>query len=475
MRTFAAERAPTPKAKTLGLPDVHAALRSPGQPLDRVTREFMESRFGHDFGRVRVHAEPCAGDVAAGIGARAFTVRDDIVFGAGEYVPNGESGRRLLAHELTHVVQQRAGVHLRGGAGHAGDAYEQNADAVSTLVAQNKSAASLLRSGGGRQEVRGSAAALQKQEDQGKRKPPGTSSGPSLLPVAFAELDVNPARGAMQRAQMRALKPRVGRKPYSVAEGLPTLFAALLDALKRADTSLTGDAQQSLGLHEWGENTSSEGSTAARPTNDVVYLSGTGIDLSEVFEVMEVLVLSVTTRRELFTTPKDFAKNPLEKIFELNQRVDEIKKIQEEEKKNEASEQSAARSSRGAELLLKVRDLERLVKVDLGALKVNDKGKPAAAEAQTSAGGQSASQAQKEVSASSPKAARPAWYDRDPLGYWNSYPLVTLFESVSGDPYAAGGAVAVVTDKRGTKRTFHYWFDKAGNQRSELLRSAADR
>lgn len=80
-----------------------------GRPLDPATRDFMESRFGHGFGDVHVHADTSAAESARAINARAYTVGSDITFGAGQYRPETESGKRLLAHELTHVLQQRAG------------------------------------------------------------------------------------------------------------------------------------------------------------------------------------------------------------------------------------------------------------------------------------------------------------------------------------------------------------------------------
>jgi Domain of unknown function (DUF4157) len=89
-------------------PEVHQTLRSAGQPLDFATRNFMESRFGHDFGKVRVHTGDQAADAARSVGARAFTVNHNIVFGRDEFTPSTEAGNRLLAHELTHVVQQQA-------------------------------------------------------------------------------------------------------------------------------------------------------------------------------------------------------------------------------------------------------------------------------------------------------------------------------------------------------------------------------
>lgn len=88
---------------------VDAALQSAGQPLDARTRDFFEPRFGVDFQAVRVHADAGAQGSARQINAKAFTVGQDIVFGAGQFSPGTEDGRRLLAHELTHVVQQSGG------------------------------------------------------------------------------------------------------------------------------------------------------------------------------------------------------------------------------------------------------------------------------------------------------------------------------------------------------------------------------
>jgi hypothetical protein len=87
-------------------PIVHEVLRSSGQPLDVTTRSFMESRFGYDFSRVRVHTDAKAAESARAVSALAYTVGQDIVFGADQYPSRANAGQRLLAHELTHVVQQ---------------------------------------------------------------------------------------------------------------------------------------------------------------------------------------------------------------------------------------------------------------------------------------------------------------------------------------------------------------------------------
>jgi hypothetical protein len=93
-------------------PNVHAATRAAagnGQPLPSALRAYFEPRFGRDFSAVRIHAGTDAAHAARAIQARAYTLGRDIVFGAGEYAPSSAAGRRLLAHELTHVVQQSGG------------------------------------------------------------------------------------------------------------------------------------------------------------------------------------------------------------------------------------------------------------------------------------------------------------------------------------------------------------------------------
>lgn len=80
-----------------------------GAPLPARERAFFEPRLGVDLSGVRVHADAEAARLAAGLSARAFTTGSEVYFGAGEYRPQSSEGRRLLAHELTHVVQQRRG------------------------------------------------------------------------------------------------------------------------------------------------------------------------------------------------------------------------------------------------------------------------------------------------------------------------------------------------------------------------------
>ena len=112
-------------------PIVYEIMNSPGEPLDAKARAFMEPRFGHDFGDVRVHTDPTAAESAHAVNALAYTVGREVVFGAGQYRPNTEDGKRLLAHELTHVVQQTAVVSGRSSLriGNPNESCEREAEA----------------------------------------------------------------------------------------------------------------------------------------------------------------------------------------------------------------------------------------------------------------------------------------------------------------------------------------------------------
>lgn len=98
------------RAPSLGLP-------GGGQPLAGPARAFFEARFQRDLGQVRVHANPRAAEMAHSLNARALTVGNDIAFGAGQFSPWTGEGRRVLAHELTHVIQQTGGSSVPPSAG----------------------------------------------------------------------------------------------------------------------------------------------------------------------------------------------------------------------------------------------------------------------------------------------------------------------------------------------------------------------
>ena len=111
-----------------------------GAPLAGETRDFMESRLGADFGDVRIHTDSKASESARSVQAHAYTVGNDVVFQSGKYEPESDSGKRMLAHELTHVVQQRsgpvAGTPAPGGikVSNPSDAFEQAAEGSADRV-----------------------------------------------------------------------------------------------------------------------------------------------------------------------------------------------------------------------------------------------------------------------------------------------------------------------------------------------------
>ncbi|PYX00259.1 MAG: hypothetical protein DMG89_04890 [Acidobacteria bacterium] len=123
-------------------PIVHDVLGTPGQPLEDDTRAFFEPRFGHDFTRVRVHNDAQAAASARAVNALAYAVGNNIVFGAGQYAPSNGRGKRLLAHELTHVMQQQnqssSAVQYQLEIGPSKDRFEQEADQLADQVMKGR-------------------------------------------------------------------------------------------------------------------------------------------------------------------------------------------------------------------------------------------------------------------------------------------------------------------------------------------------
>ena len=144
-REGALQRAAVNSVPANGVPPiVHDVLNSSGQPLDAGTRAFMEPRFGHDFSLVRVHTDARAAESARSVNALAYTVGRNVVFGTGQYTPGTSEGRRLMAHELTHVVQQPQSTEGRGPIqiGLPQSLYEHEADQVAQVVSSEYSSSS---------------------------------------------------------------------------------------------------------------------------------------------------------------------------------------------------------------------------------------------------------------------------------------------------------------------------------------------
>lgn len=177
------------------IPIVRDVLHLSGKPLDPATRAFMEPRFGYDFSQVRVHAGIEAARSARGTNTLAYTVGTDIAFAENQYAPDTAVGRRLLAHELTHVIQQsRAGSGAQPqnklAVNQPGDAFEQEAETVATRITAGQPVGSSFRA---------APPAIQRQtpESEPEKKPPekkeaGEVVVEGLKTVAEQAADNNP-------------------------------------------------------------------------------------------------------------------------------------------------------------------------------------------------------------------------------------------------------------------------------------------
>lgn len=143
-----------------------------GSPLDAGTRTFMEERFGHDFSDVRVHTDARASASAQSVQANAYTVGRDVVFRSDQWSPHTDAGRRTLAHELAHVVQQKAGP-VDGSPAPGGirlsdpsDRFEREADAVADRIMAGTGTGGVQRQAEEAEEEPVQASAAQRQEDE---------------------------------------------------------------------------------------------------------------------------------------------------------------------------------------------------------------------------------------------------------------------------------------------------------------------
>ncbi|AFZ26218.1 hypothetical protein Cylst_4112 [Cylindrospermum stagnale PCC 7417] len=120
-----------------------ASQQGSGNPLDEQTRSFMEPRFGNDFSSVRVHTDSSSVEMNKELGAQAFTHGQDVYFGAGKYNPGADDGKRLLAHELTHVVQQTGAVQPKSA---PNQAFKNNKIQTKALLTSSSEPQSIIQS-----------------------------------------------------------------------------------------------------------------------------------------------------------------------------------------------------------------------------------------------------------------------------------------------------------------------------------------
>jgi len=187
-------RAAVPSELGIVPPRVHDVLRSPGQPLDADTRAFMEPRFGHNFSQVRIHTDEAAAASAQSVNALAYTVGQQVVFDDAHYAPQTAAGRRLIAHELAHVVQQSGTTVAVANERHL----EAEADRVEAAVMSNDAAPPIMARSG---------STLLKKDGAGQAQPPQPVA--PVPPSQRQQLIIETARSAAAiRAQVALMRLR---------------------------------------------------------------------------------------------------------------------------------------------------------------------------------------------------------------------------------------------------------------------------
>lgn len=245
-------------------PIVYEVLRSPGEQLDGATRATMQSRLGHDFSRVRVHADAKGAESARAVAARAYTVGDRIVFARGRYEPHTAAGRRLLAHEMTHVVQQRGVAPgptlsplLRMGS--VEDPAEREARHTEDLIAPSPSPSAAA-------PVAEKALLRRQPEDEGAKQGDPGVGGPGE-PLPYREAMESTERGLyeeyrrdcagvqvprrLERSEVYSPREEVERLERTV-KNLPKILAQREEKVKKITMSLPAIANRLKGQSVWG-------------------------------------------------------------------------------------------------------------------------------------------------------------------------------------------------------------------------------
>jgi hypothetical protein len=208
----------TPLAVPAAVQDV---LRGPGQPLDTGVRAEMEPRFGHDLGQVRIHTDPSAAASARAVNALAYTVGSHIVFAAGQHAPHSPPGRRLLAHELAHVIQQSdAGAGIQAapdGIAPADGIHERLAEAAAEAVLA-----------GGRPANLGPAGrSIQRAPEAPPQAPPSVGMSVTLSGLIFSVPDTLTYRPGRKIPQLLAIVLQRLLGPNYKPELVPEVEAVL--------------------------------------------------------------------------------------------------------------------------------------------------------------------------------------------------------------------------------------------------------
>ena len=246
-------------------PVVHEVLNSPGRPMDGGLRSFMEPRFGHDFSGVRIHTDSKAAESARSVNALAYTVGRDIVFAGGRYAPESPDGKRLLAHELTHVVQQNQ-------AGGAGSMAAKSAFTSSPMIASAHSPAEREADLLAHHVMSGHSAAGRKMAAPAGEMHRSVSISPTdpaaaLLLAAITHLTGRQATATGGTLALGAAVPGAARSSATVTDYVQrAISAARVYTLQSGATTPGGTAVRGV---RWEAATSGTGVTITVNTADV--------------------------------------------------------------------------------------------------------------------------------------------------------------------------------------------------------------
>lgn len=235
-----------------------------GRTLESSDRSFFESRFNHDFSRVRVHTDAPAAESARSQGASAYTVANHIVFDRGRYAPETTRGRLLLAHELAHVVQQQGGISAaqgvqRSSAGPASDGCEREARSAAVAAVRGEAVSVCQRTGGATVQkglwddftsaVSGAVSAVGGAVSSAVGAVAGAVSS-AVSAVGSAARTVAGAVGSALSSAWGAATRFLGSAASWVISGLRTLGSAALSWLSRAGRAVW-DAIRWFGARAW--------------------------------------------------------------------------------------------------------------------------------------------------------------------------------------------------------------------------------
>jgi hypothetical protein len=259
LQRAASDAAPVHKAP----PIAHEVLCSPGRPLDPATRACMKPRFGHDFSQVRVHTDAQAGASARNVQALAYTVGNDIAFAENRYAPNTAAGRRLLAHELTHVVQQSGAGGSRQSQGklainQPGDVHEREADVAAERVMVGGRVGPQTAS---RPRIRPQTLESEAEKKPLEQKEAGAVVAEGLKTVAEQAADNNPQ---VQKVIIEPLKDRLKSEWGRLGTGEKTAVIGM----GAATLGMVGGAM----LADPGGRKQLEGSNLAAPLTMIPYM-----------------------------------------------------------------------------------------------------------------------------------------------------------------------------------------------------------